>query len=300
MQILRYAAFTTVPEGGNPAGVVLDAAGVERPTTCSPPPPRSGYSETAFLLPTRSPVRPRRALLQPAGGGPFCGHATIAAAVAYADRHGAGQLDLRTRSGPVTVVTSVGGDGRTTATLTSVPPTTATIEPRDVDRPAHRPAVVTGRPRPGAARCAPPSPVPGTRWWPPRRASGWPTWPTTSRRSAGSWRARDWTTVQLVWRESAAVFHARDPFPPGGVVEDPATGAAAAALGGYLRELDLVAACRPTVTIHQGDDLGRPVAAHRRASPPAPGTGIDVTGTAVRHPVADLRLDPVGLSATAA
>ncbi|WP_080647086.1 PhzF family phenazine biosynthesis protein [Salinispora arenicola] len=25
------------------------------------------------------------------------------------------------------------------------------------------------------------------------------------------------------------------PFPPGGVVEDPATGAAAAALGGYLR-----------------------------------------------------------------
>ena len=52
--------------------------------------------------------------------------------------------------------------------------------------------------------------------------------------------ARDWTTVQLVWRESPTAFHARDPFPPGGIVEDPATGAAAAAFGGYLRELRLV------------------------------------------------------------
>src|SRR5690606_24744223 len=45
----------------------------------------------------------------------------------------------------------------------------------------------------------------------------------------------DLTTVQLVWREAAHVFPARNPFPLGGVVEDPATGAAAAALGGYLR-----------------------------------------------------------------
>ena len=39
--------------------------------------------------------------------------------------------------------------------------------------------------------------------------------------------ARDWTTVQLVWREADDRFHSRNPFPPGGVVEDPATGAAA-------------------------------------------------------------------------
>ena len=40
----------------------------------------------------------------------------------------------------------------------------------------------------------------------------------------------DLTTIQLVWRESPDRFRARDPFPVGGVVEDPATGAAAAAL----------------------------------------------------------------------
>ena len=51
---------------------------------------------------------------------------------------------------------------------------------------------------------------------------------------------RDWTTIQLVWREDRLRFHSRNPFPPGGVVEDPATGAAAAALG------DLPARARDT------------------------------------------------------
>ena len=45
----------------------------------------------------------------------------------------------------------------------------------------------------------------------------------------------DLTTVDLVHREDATTFHARNPFPVGGVVEDPATGAAAAAFGAYLR-----------------------------------------------------------------
>lgn len=66
-----------------------------------------------------------------------------------------------------------------------------------------------------------------------------------------------WTTVQIVWRESPLLFHARDPFPVGGVVEDPATGAAAAGLGHYLRELRLIEP-PARITIRQGDDLGRP------------------------------------------
>ena len=65
----------------------------------------------------------------------------------------------------------------------------------------------------------------------------------------------DLTTVDLVHREDATTFHARNPFPVGGVVEDPATGAAAAAFGAYLRE---VANTTGTITIHQGVDMGRP------------------------------------------
>ncbi len=89
---------------------------------------------------------------------------------------------------------------------------------------------------------------------------------------------RDWTTIQLVWREDPMRFHSRNPFPPGGVVEDPATGAAAAAFGAYLRELGLVEP-PATVTILQGEDLGRP---GRLLVDLHPGRAeIDVTGAAV-------------------
>jgi len=67
----------------------------------------------------------------------------------------------------------------------------------------------------------------------------------------------DITTVDLVHRQDAHTFQARNPFPVGGVVEDPATGAAAAAFGAYLRELGLIAP-PATVTVHQGVDMGRP------------------------------------------
>jgi PhzF family phenazine biosynthesis protein len=64
-------------------------------------------------------------------------------------------------------------------------------------------------------------------------------------------------TFQLVWRESQAIFHSRNPFPVGGIVEDPATGAAAAVLGGYLRDAGLTAL--PTkLEIRQDETMGRP------------------------------------------
>ncbi len=87
----------------------------------------------------------------------------------------------------------------------------------------------------------------------------------------------DLTTLQLVWREDAHTFHARDPFPVGGVVEDPATGAAAAALGGYLRDAGIIEAPF-TFVIHQGVAMGRP--SRIEVQVPAEG-GITVTGTAV-------------------
>lgn len=68
---------------------------------------------------------------------------------------------------------------------------------------------------------------------------------------------KGWTTIQLVWRETPTVFHVRNPFAVGGVVEDPATGAAAAALGHYLRATGLIAP-PATLVLHQGVDLGRP------------------------------------------
>jgi PhzF family phenazine biosynthesis protein len=85
------------------------------------------------------------------------------------------------------------------------------------------------------------------------------------------------TTVQLIWREGPTEFRSRNPFPVGGVIEDPATGAAAAALGGYLREANLISA-PVTILIKQGDDIGRP--SRLTVEIPASG-GIVVKGTAV-------------------
>jgi PhzF family phenazine biosynthesis protein len=92
---------------------------------------------------------------------------------------------------------------------------------------------------------------------------------------------RDLVTVDLVFREDATTFDARNPFPVGGVVEDPATGAAAAAFGAYLRGLDLVTP-PARVTIHQGDDMGRP--SLLLVDLDVGDGGIHVTGQAVRIP----------------
>ena len=63
-------------------------------------------------------------------------------------------------------------------------------------------------------------------------------------------------TISLLWEESDSVIHSRNPFAAGGVYEDPATGAAAAALAGYLRDIGWKGS--KTFTILQGEDMGVP------------------------------------------
>lgn len=275
VEILRYTAFSTDPGGGNPAGVVLDATGATDAEMLAVA-AAVGYSETAFLFPDGS-VR----YFSPLAEVPFCGHATIAAAVAYTERHGPGLLALQTRNGRVDVATSLGPDGRPVATLTSVPPRVIPIEPDDFDTLL---AALSWK-RPDLDPTLPPCVAFAGVWHPIVAAA------TRQRLAELDYdfdalgelmAARDWTTVNLIFRESEQLIHARNPFPPGGVVEDPATGAAAAALGGYLRELGLVDA-PATITIRQGEDMGRPGLLAVNI-PAERGSGIAVTGGAVRLP----------------
>lgn len=270
MEILRYTAFSDSPTGGNPAGVVLDASGADA-EQMSAVAAKVGYSETAFLVPNGTELDVR--YFSPLAEIAFCGHATIAAAVAFAERNGTGTLLFRTPAGPVPVETSV-VDGRILAKLTSVEPRTAPLAGEDLT------ALLSALRWPAAdLDGALPPRVAFAGNWHPIIAAG-----TRARLAdldydfdalADLMARNDWSTVDLVYRESAAVFHARNPFPPGGVVEDPATGAAAAALGGYLRELGEP----PTrVTVYQGADLGRPGVL--TVEIPRTG-GIGVSGTAV-------------------
>ncbi|MGW3985457.1 PhzF family phenazine biosynthesis protein [Streptomyces sp. NPDC004830] len=278
MEILRYVAFSGDPEGGNPAGVVLDAAGADDAAMLAAA-AEVGYSETAFVTEARDDGSLAVRYFSPLAEVPFCGHATIATAVAHAERHGTGRLLLRTPAGPVPVTTDRTADGGLVATLVSVAPRTVPLEQADLDTLLS----LLGW-----------SPEDLDPLLPPRvaYAGAWhPVIATASRERlarldydmaalAGLMARRDWTTVDLVHRESPTVFHARNPFPPGGVVEDPATGAAAAAFGGYLRELGLVTP-PATLTIRQGEDLGRP-STLTVSVPAGPQEGIGVTGRAVR------------------
>jgi PhzF family phenazine biosynthesis protein len=277
MEILRYVAFSTDPKGGNPAGVVLDATGADDATLLATA-AEVGYSETAFVVPSGDGALDVR-YFSPLAEVSFCGHATIATAVAHAERHGTGRLRLRTAAGPVTVTTDRAADGTLVATLVSVAPRTAPVEEADL-------AELLGILGWSAGDLDPALP--------PRAAFAGAWHPVIAAASrdrlagldydmaalAALMARKDWTTIDLVWRESPTVFHARNPFPPGGVVEDPATGAAAAAFGGYLRELGLVPV-PATLTIHQGVDMGRP-STITVTVPAEADTGIGVTGTAVR------------------
>ena len=74
-------------------------------------------------------------------------------------------------------------------------------------------------------------------------------------------------------------FDARNAFASGGVFEDPATGAAAAAFAGYLRDLDWSHGGR--VEIFLGDDMGMPSRITAEIGSP-PGAPIRISGTARR------------------
>ncbi|MEU5211706.1 PhzF family phenazine biosynthesis isomerase [Streptomyces sp. NPDC020742] len=257
VEVLRYAAFTTDPAGGNPAGVVLDAEGLDDEQMLAVA-ARVGYSETAFVTALDPAARRYRLrYFSPRAEVAFCGHATIATAVALASRTGTGELVFDTPAGEIRVGTTADG-GPVRATLTSVP--------------AHsRPAADTHlAPVLRALGWSPDDLDPGL---PPHIAFAGNDHLVLAVRSRAQLTALDydfdalhavmreygWTTVHLVHRPDPGRLdvHARDPFPVGGVVEDPATGAAAAAFGGYLRALGLVT--EPVqVHIRQGEDMGRP------------------------------------------
>jgi PhzF family phenazine biosynthesis protein len=278
-EILRIAAFTDIPEGGNPAGVVLDATALDD-AAMQTIAADIGYSETAFLTRVDADRTYDVRYFSPAAEVPFCGHATIATAVALAQRDGAGNIVLNTKAGPVAVRTQADGKA-ITATLSSVTPHLA--PPPTDDELARALAAL----RWSVADLDPDLPpriaYAGARHLilPARTRARLADLDYDFDALKSYMSEHDLVTVDLVFRDDTTTFHARNPFPVGGVVEDPATGAAAAAFGAYLRALELV---RPParVTIHQGDDMGRP--SLLLVDLDAGDGAIHVTGQAVRIP----------------
>lgn len=280
-EVLRYAAFTVDGRGGNPAGVVLDAGGLDA-AEMQAIAADVGCSETAFLVarpnePNAYDVR----YFAPLQEVPFCGHATIAAAVAIAQRSPAAELIFHIPAGMVTVVTFQDEQGELVAEMTSVAPRTAQPEPQVVSDALH-----------------------ALRWsaddldpeYPVLLANAGLEHLILITKTRQRLAALDYdvqalaklmqdqalVTLQLIWPESKKRYHSRNLFAGSEVVEDPATGSAAAAFGGYLRELGLIGD-NAEFTIVQGVEMG--CLSELKVSVIGGEPGVRVTGAA--HPIDD-------------
>jgi PhzF family phenazine biosynthesis protein len=252
MEILRFRSFTTpTPDqnSGNPAGVVIDADGLSDAQMLGIA-TELGFSETAFLS-SITPTSARVRYFTPRDEIAFCGHATIASGVALAGRGAGPTIVLTTKAGEVPV--EITAD---TATLIAVDTTVEPLGEHLLDELLA--ALGLGRHDlnsalpPAFVRGGNPHPILFVR-------DGVLAGLDHDAEAVLSLQDREgWDgTVPVVHRLSANRFASRNPFPRGGIREDPATGSAAASLGYYLRaggHIDLPA----VVAIEQGAEVGRP------------------------------------------
>lgn len=84
-------------------------------------------------------------------------------------------------------------------------------------------------------------------------------------------------TINILWEENKNLYHSRNAFAYGGVIEDPATGSAAIALGEYLRNTGIKKS--GNIVILQGFDMNKPSQLFVNFTN-APHSSIKVSGTA--------------------
>ena len=251
MMVQHIAAFSNGNRGGNPAGVVICDAMPET-ILMQKVAAEIGYSESAFAAPAGDAWQVR--YFAPEVEVDFCGHATIALGAALARREGPGVFALDINHGRITV------EGRLSetnwgASFQSPPTSSGPVAAAVLDEALDLFGLTSADLDTGI---------------PPAVAHGGGDHLILALKDRQTLRAMQYdfekgrvlteregyVTFSLVHAETAQLFHARNPFPRGGVYEDPATGAAAAALAGYLRDLGWPHG--GAITLHQGEDMGVP------------------------------------------
>jgi PhzF family phenazine biosynthesis protein len=272
MDVLRIAAFSDGDRGGNPAGVVV-AAEFPDDSQMQRTAAEVGYSETAFAVRVDDAWRVR--YFSPETEVPFCGHATIALGAALAFERGDGVFPLILNEAEITVEGIRRGE-LFEAALHS-PPTSCT--PADAQLVAEAlgvfgyvPGDLNPELPPALAHAGADHLLLGLKT---REALASMTYGLAhGRRLMNRYGL---VTICLAFAETPRLFQTRNAFASGGVYEDPATGAATAALAGCLRDIEWPHG--GVIDVIQGEDMG--VRSLLRAEiPPMPGSPIRVSGTA--------------------
>jgi len=277
MKLNKIAAFSLHNQGGNPAGVAIvdEMPEAEKMLEIAKD---VGYSETAFLHKHKDGWRVR--YFAPEMEVPFCGHATIATAFVLGKNHGEGQYKLYLNEGEisVSVTKSVSGSSSDALNVSLQSPETST-EPAPVE---YVESILSEF---GLSQddVNPDFPI--------RLAYAGAKHLVIVLKDHGKLKSMHYdfdtvkalmeseglVTINLLWNASDNTFHSRNPFASGGVYEDPATGAAAAAFAGYLRDIKWYG--NSSFEIFQGDDMGVP--SHLLVEyQPEVGSSIKVSGMA--------------------
>ena len=270
MNILKLAAFSHNNKGGNPAGVTFyDAMPSEEEMLKIAS--DVGYSETAFLVKQENGWRVR--YFAPEMEVAFCGHATIALGAELGERFGEGEYQLELNDSTVTVRAEKTEDGFV-ATLQS-PSTYSENAPEDfVDKVLSSFSLTKDDLNADfPVRFASAGAKHLILVLKERQTLAGMKYPFEEVKALMA--EQGVVTISLLWNESDSVFHSRNPFPAGGVYEDPATGAAAAALAGYLRDIGWQG--KNEFIILQGEDMGVPSRLVVRFSPKV-GESVSVSG----------------------
>lgn len=272
MKVQHIAAFSSGQLGGNPAGVVICDA-LPESAVMQKVAADIGYSESVFAAPQGDAWRVR--YFAPEVEVDFCGHATIALGAALARHRGAGLFPLDINRARITVEGHL-SDTDWGASFQSPPTRSAPAAPAVLNEALAlfglAPSDLDPRIPPAVGHGGGDHLILTLKDRETLRAMHYDF-------AAGRALAEreGFITFNLVYAETPQLFHARNPFPLGGVIEDPATGAAAAALAGYLRDLGWPHA--GTITIHQGEDMGVPSRLAAEITPER-GASIRVTGSA--------------------
>jgi trans-2,3-dihydro-3-hydroxyanthranilate isomerase len=265
-RFLTADVFTDRVFGGNPLAVLPDARGLD-PARMQQVAREFNLSETVFVLPPDDPAHTRRLrIFTPAQEVAFAGHPTVGTALVLAATGALGLEGETTRiifeegAGPVPVTIRAVAGRPVFAQLTAPEPPTV--------GPAPEPAALAAMLGLDVADLRPDAGLPAIA------STGFPFLIVEltdaaalgrARLDHGRWRrlladagARE---VYLITRDAAGLdadFRTRMFAPAAGIEEDPATGSAAAAFGGWLGLREAPADRTARYLVAQGYEIGRP------------------------------------------
>ena len=251
MKVERIAAFSYKNSGGNPAGVHFSDEMLSEKEMLQIA-KEVNYSETAFLVKVGESFRIR--YFSPETEIAFCGHATIASGSFIGEKFGLGTYELILNDGSIQIEVSQ-NEGENYTSISSLKTHSKDVDEEYINK------IIDGFSF---------NKKDLNEKYPIRIAFSGNNHLIIFLKDKTKLQEMQYdfesikvlmeqekiVTINILWEENENLYHSRNAFAYGGVVEDPATGSAAIALGEYLRDTGFKKSGK--IEILQGFDMEQP------------------------------------------